>query len=126
MVESVDKEMPGSTVIPKLEIANISALIQRLTFGVGVDSSHKHIAVLEGVPTVTLFGPTQPEIWDPLTDIHRAVYLNLECSPCRKKSCADNKCMKGIKPSTVLAIASNLMSSGKQGYNEAGREDERR
>ena len=110
----ISDEVESAIMIPQVGIEKLGAIISRLDMVVGVDSGPKHIAVLLGVPTVTLFGPTDPEIWDPRTDFHRVIYRNLECSPCRKKQCNPNSCMLEIHPEDVIdEIVSVLSKMGK-------------
>jgi heptosyltransferase-1 len=95
----------GSALLlpPPTDIARAGALIGRLKVLVGIDSGPKHIAVLQGVPTVTLFGPTDPRIWDPMNGRHRAVWKGLECAEgCREKSCTPNRCMEMITVDEVF------------------------
>jgi len=102
IAKRISDEVKGAVVIPGVGIEKLGAIISRLDMVVGVDSGPKHIAVLLGVPTVTLFGPTDPEIWDPNTKLHRVLYRNLNCSPCKKRQCVPNNCMLGISPEDVL------------------------
>lgn len=88
---------------PPMGIARLGALISRLVCVVGVDSGPKHLAVIQGIPTLTIFGPTDPGIWDPLTGFHRVLYRGLDCSPCRLKDCDKNECMLNINPGDVFS-----------------------
>jgi len=109
VAERIAAEVPEVVVIPEIGVAKLGALISILDLLVGVDSGPKHIAVLLGVPTLTLFGPTDPVIWDPLTDIHRVIYLNLPCSPCNRKSCNPNRCLLDIEADEVINEALILL-----------------
>jgi len=94
--------VPGAIKTPRMGIARLGALIKRLSVLVGVDSGPKHLAVMQGIPTVTLFGPTDPRIWDPMTQKHRVIFMDLPCSPCRDKKCSGNPCMSEIRPEAVV------------------------
>jgi len=93
---------PGAIKAPPMGIARLGAVIKKLTVLAGVDSGPKHLAVMQGIPTVTLFGPTDPRVWDPMTDRHRVIFRNLRCSPCGCGKCAANVCMSGITPEEVI------------------------
>jgi ADP-heptose:LPS heptosyltransferase len=94
-------------------VARLGALVSALDLLVGIDSGPKHLAVVEGVPTVTLFGPTDPRVWDPMTERHRALHLGTDCFPCRKKECAPNRCLDDITPDMVMAeVARALPANG--------------
>jgi len=105
---------PGAVLAPVMGIARLGALISGLSVLVGTDSGPKHIAVLEGVATVTLFGPTDPEIWDPLTRRHRALYASPGCAPCRKKACEANECLTRISPERVLEEIAEVLGTAPQ------------
>ena len=103
--------VPGAVLAPPTSVPRLGALISRLDLLVTPDSGPKHLAVIQGVPTVTLFGPTDPEIWDPMNDIHRALHAKPPCFPCRRKECAANKCLSDIGPDKVLDEILDLLGS---------------
>ncbi len=95
--------VPGAIVPPPTGVTETGALIGRMKVVVGIDSGPKHIAVLLGVPTVTLFGPTDPRIWDPMNGLHRVLWKELECAEgCREKGCSPNRCMENITVDEVF------------------------
>ncbi len=103
----------GAVFPPPTGIERLGALIARMELLIGVDSGPKHIAVLLGVPTVTLFGPTDPAIWDPMEGIHRVVCNRPDCAEgCRDKDCADNTCMSSITVDDVMAEVNGLRRAG--------------
>ncbi|MBN2185775.1 MAG: glycosyltransferase family 9 protein [Candidatus Krumholzibacteriota bacterium] len=87
---------------PLINIPRLGALIKKLKLLVGIDSGPKHLAVLQGVPTVTLFGPTDPMVWDPVTPKHRVVFKDLDCFPCKDRNCQKNMCMLDIQVDDLL------------------------
>ena len=107
----------GSVLAPPMGIARLGALISRLDLLVGIDSGPKHLAVIQGVSTVTLFGPTDPRVWDPMTSTHRAIRLDVDCIPCKKRTCVENSCLSGISPEMVLAEMESVLAvkSGADG-----------
>ena len=54
-----------SRLLPPLDIPALSSLLQRARLYVGNDGGILHMAVAHAVPTVGLFGPTEPDIWFP-------------------------------------------------------------
>jgi heptosyltransferase-1 len=103
----------GCILPPETGIAEAGALIGDLDILVGIDSGPKHIAVLMGVPTVTLFGPTDPRIWDPMNSLHRAVFHPVECSEgCRDKDCRENICMESITVEDVMGEIRSMIDEG--------------
>jgi ADP-heptose:LPS heptosyltransferase len=114
-------EASGTAVLaPPTGIARLGALISQLSVLVGPDSGPKHIAVVEGVPTVTLFGPTDPAIWDPMTERHRSLGAGTDCAPCRKKICEANRCLADISPRRVLEEIAEVLARAGRGTPHTG------
>lgn len=111
----------GAVLAPAMGIARLGALISMLDLLVGIDSGPKHLAVIQGVPTVTLFGPTDPRIWDPMTLTHRAIRLDVDCVPCKKRTCAENRCLSGISPERVMAEAEGVLAVKSGAGGDPGR-----
>jgi ADP-heptose:LPS heptosyltransferase len=103
-------QVPGAVVPPPTGVAEAGALIARMRILVGIDSGPKHIAALLGVPTVTLFGPTDPRFWDPMNGLHRAVWKGLDCAEgCRDRECSPNRCMEMIEVEEVFEEVRSLI-----------------
>lgn len=75
------------------------------------DSGSMHLASALGVPTVALFGSTEPRRTAPLgprTDILRE---HVACSPCFLRECPlDFRCMTALTPEKVLTTCLNRFS----------------
>jgi ADP-heptose:LPS heptosyltransferase len=52
-------------LLPPLDVSALSSILQRARLYVGNDGGVMHMAVAHAVPTVALFGPTEPDIWFP-------------------------------------------------------------
>ena len=80
------------------------------------DTGTMHLASLLGVPTVAIFGSTEPRLTGPLGDGHIIVRHQVECSPCFLRECPiDFRCMKAVSVdeaiSGVLSILQRSASS---------------
>ncbi len=67
--ESVLSSLAGCSrpVVAAFEsLESVAALIARADAFIGSDSGLTHLAAAVGVPTVALFGPTDPAVWKPL------------------------------------------------------------
>ena len=51
------------------------------------DSGPMHIAAALGLPTVALFGPTDPDKTGPYGDGHHVFRTQVDCAPCFKRRC---------------------------------------
>ncbi|MCS7041963.1 MAG: lipopolysaccharide heptosyltransferase II [Bryobacteraceae bacterium] len=74
------------------------------------DSGAMHIAAVLGVPTVAVFGSTDPEATAPLGSWTRIVREPVECSPCLLRECPiDHRCMRRVAADRVAAAALELV-----------------
>jgi heptosyltransferase-3 len=80
---------------------------------IGNDSGVSHLAAFIGLPTVTVFGPSDPKTWKPMGRAVKAVRSGFECSPCFETGtvgCEDIECFNRISPEDVLAAFYELIS----------------
>ena len=89
-----------------------AAVLARAALYVGNDSGMTHLAALLGVPTVALFGATDPRVWSPRGRRVEIVAGTAPCSPCaegKRRRCPDNICLKSIPVEEVLARAKAML-----------------
>ena len=97
-----------STLAPPTTWVELAALLERSSLLVSNDSGPKHLAVALGIPTVTIFGPTNPGAWQPPTGPHAAVEATgLPCLHCNETRCplpGDRylKCMRDVTVDQVV------------------------
>lgn len=97
------------------ELAELPALYSHAAAMVSNDSGPAHFAAATGLPTVVLFGPETPKLYQPLGS-SRAIYAGLACSPCvsahnhRKTACTDNACMRAISVDEVFAALADILA----------------
>jgi len=53
------------TVVPRLPLRHLAALLSASAAYLGNDSGPSHLAAAVGTPTTVLFGPTDPRVWAP-------------------------------------------------------------
>ena len=86
------------------------------------DSGPAHFAAAGGLPTIVLFGPETPNLYQPLGN-SKAIYAGLACSPCvsasnhQKSACDDNVCMRAISRRT--AGSDNICSARHSSSDQA-------
>jgi heptosyltransferase I len=94
----------------RLSLSEAVALIEASDVYVGVDSGPMHIAAFTGTRVVALFGPTDPAKVGPYGSGHVVLRrTDLECLACRRRSCANRRCMEGISPETVFEETVRVM-----------------
>jgi heptosyltransferase-2 len=96
-------------------LGQMAAVIARSRVFVGNDSGPMHMSMALGVPTVALFGPTDPRQFD--FEGHAVVYRDLPCSACSfygGESCRLGHwdCMLGVGPDEVLGVVRELLAKG--------------
>jgi heptosyltransferase-2 len=73
------------------------------------DSGAMHIAAALGVPSVTVFGPTDETATGPAGAAARVVREPVECSPCKLRECPiDHRCMTRVTVERVIAAGVKL------------------
>ena len=81
------------------------------------DSGAMHIAAATGVPTVAVFGATDPEATGPVATLARVVRTPVECSPCLLRECPiDHRCMTRVESATVEDQARRLVALTVHGH----------
>lgn len=104
MIEEITSQMSQRFwVAPPTDVHQSIALYRRLQLFVGCDTGPLHLCAVLGIPTVSLFGPTDPARNGPCGEGHRVVCKPLPCSFCYKRKCpTDNECMKEITVEEVF------------------------
>jgi ADP-heptose:LPS heptosyltransferase len=75
------------------------------------DTGTMHLAALLGVPTVSIFGSTEPLRTGPLGDGHIVLRRHVECSPCFLRECPiDFRCMKAVTVSEVTDAVRSILA----------------
>lgn len=81
------------------EIPELAKELNKGSLLIGNDSGFAHLSSYLGVPTVVIYGPTDPLVWKPIgTQIYQLT-LGLDCSPCFPNVCEVRKC---LSPGDIL------------------------
>lgn len=107
------KRVPGSeNKCGKTTLRQFMVQLARARLVICNDSGAMHLAALLGVPTVALFGSTEPRLTGPLGNSVRVLREYVPCGPCFLRTCPlDFSCMKSITPAQVLAVCAELLST---------------
>ena len=100
-------------VAPPTSIQESIALYKYLTLLVSCDSGPLHLCAALGIPTVSIFGPTDPTRNGAYGLNHQTVHKVLDCSFCWKKKCplGTNECMTQV---TVDEVFESVRSNQKK------------
>jgi heptosyltransferase-2 len=77
----------GCVLAPSFALIELPGALSACAALVTIDSGLKHLAVCARVPTVTVFGSTDPREWHMGTPRDAALWRALSCSPCRRPAC---------------------------------------
>lgn len=117
---SIAKEA-GGHVVDRVGQTKLSELIDELgscDLLLTNDSGPMHLAAAIGVPTISLFGSTEPVLTGPIGTEHRVLRRQVECSPCFLRQCPiDFRCMKAIEVSEVVETVLRAMEMGRSQTN---------
>lgn len=123
--ERIAHALPGATVLPRLPLAGLAGELAHASACIAVDTGLGHLAAAFDIPTISLFGPTSPDLtgaWGP-----RQIHLTstLPCVPCLSRVCrfrpdaatratldprADPPCHSHLPPARVLDTLHSLVA----------------
>jgi ADP-heptose:LPS heptosyltransferase len=89
--------------LPALPLQDALAVVAGARAVVAVDGGIMHAAVGMQVPTVALFGPTDPAIWFPYEALgpYRVLATRPHCHPCHRHDCDAFICLPDLAPDAV-------------------------
>lgn len=122
----IAERAPNAEVLPKLNLKSIAEVLAGAKAIAAVDTGLAHLSAALDVPTVSMYGPTNPALSGALgrSQIHLSV--NYPCAPCFGKSCALKedqtsplrtpfksplvaKCFRSIGPAEVWASLTTIL-----------------
>jgi heptosyltransferase-2 len=78
------------------------------------DSGAMHLAAALGVPSVTVFGPTDEMATGPLGPTALLVREPVDCAPCLRRECPiDHRCMTRVTADRVVGAAESLLKAAQ-------------
>lgn len=102
---------PNPIVSPKTSFGQLSGLIERCSLVIANDSGPMHAAAALDIPTIGIFGPTNPENHKPYSENSDYVIKeDLFCIICNKLVCPYNhECMKELDPKVFISNIKKLL-----------------
>ncbi len=94
-----------------LSLLELASVIDGSRLFVGNDSGITHMAAALGVPTVAIFGPSDPKVWSPRGKSVVVVRRKIACSPCSQENffhCQNIECLKNVEVEDVFAGVARL------------------
>lgn len=95
----------------RTSLAELMCELQRCRLLLTNDTGTMHLAAHLGVPTVAIFGSTEPALTSPIGGGHIVLRHQVECSPCFLRTCPiDFRCMERVKVAEVVASVEKLLA----------------
>jgi heptosyltransferase-2 len=111
LCEQVAAQSHGTNLAGNTTLAEFIDMTAACALFLTNDSGAMHIASAAGIPTVTVFGPTNHLTTGPTGDLARIVRHPVDCSPCQLRECPiDHRCMTGVSAARVSAEANELLA----------------
>lgn len=82
---------PNISLIPKTNLQGIATELVQARAVVGVDTGLAHLTAALNVPSVTLYGATQPALTGTYGSQQKLMQANFPCAPCLKKRCTSQR-----------------------------------
>lgn len=92
-------------------LMELAALFESATLLLTCDTGPLYMAEAVGLPTLSLWGPTHPSIYGPLSPGHHFILSPHSCTGCCKTKCRHhtNACMNAIDPAAVSRKLRSLL-----------------
>jgi ADP-heptose:LPS heptosyltransferase len=110
--------------VGRTDLGQCAALLEKCSLLIANDSGPLHMACALGVPTVSVFGPVDEQVYGPVGEAfrHRVVTAAVECRPCyanfSKPHCRTMRCLQDIKAADVIQAAVELLEKARSPGDE--------
>jgi lipopolysaccharide heptosyltransferase II len=100
-------------VTPRTTLRQAAALLSRCHAVATSDGGLMHLAVAVGTPTITVYGPTWPESWNPRVSPHRWVQAEgLNCVGCNRDACPyGHECLEWVSAGRVHGVVEEVLAA---------------
>lgn len=112
VAQTVQEAMGGTAVniAGQTDLSEAIALISRCSIFITNDSGLMHVAGALGVPTLAIYGSTNPVTTPPPGKNSVIIRKEVPCSPCLRKVCpTDFRCMEDISAAEVIEAARAML-----------------
>ncbi len=97
-----------ATVLPKTTLTELAQLLSTVKAVVGVDTGLCHLAAALHIPSITIYGSTQPAKTGTLGQEQQHLPSNFACAPCLRRQC-DYTGLSRVKPACYQELTPKLV-----------------
>lgn len=115
---AIAQDFEAVDILPKQTIASLITTMQSVSAVISVDTGLAHLASYLQIPTVALFGPTNPRLTGVLGRNSQNLSGQVACAPCMKRKCyrqgktrsqqQQAPCMDAINSETIKSVLQQL------------------
>ncbi|MBM3249034.1 MAG: lipopolysaccharide heptosyltransferase II [Candidatus Omnitrophica bacterium] len=113
IVEDIASQMKNKPVnfAGQTNLRELAYLLKKAKLVISNDSGVMHLASYLDVPTLAIFGPTDPKKYGPWNYKSLVVREELTCSPCEESSCRYNhhNCMNLLSEDKLIKLAEKIL-----------------
>jgi heptosyltransferase-1 len=106
--ETIAANQPHVEVLPSMSLLELANLISQSKGVVAVDTGLAHLSTALAVPTLTLYGPTNPHLTGTLGSSTQQLSSQFPCAPCLQEKCSYNL-YSTITPACFLEITPEIV-----------------
>lgn len=114
LCNEVSSKSDAINICGKTNLRQLAAVISKSHLYIGNDSGPLYMAASINIPTIGIYGPSDPRLVAPQGEKHKYLWSNVDCSPCYHPMsvydtdfsvCKENhKCMKSISVESVIHL----------------------
>lgn len=94
---------------------HIRAFVDKLTVMVTNDSGLRWYSLAKNIPTIVLFGSSDPNLTNCFTEHMRPLRVAVPCSPCKHRVCpTQHECMRELTPEHVFNILKQTLDESQK------------
>lgn len=104
-------------ILPKSTLTELAAFIQGAVGIISVDTGLSHLAAALNTPTITIYGPTDPDEIGTIGENQQHLKVAFDCAPCWKEKCSyplaalvKPACFEMIPPKKVWSAFTRIVS----------------
>lgn len=101
----------GCPIVNSPPLRQLAAPLMKCAAYVGNDSGVSHLAAATGIPTIAIFGPTDPAVWAPPGSHVRVITSDIDCRPCTRqemRQCKERICLERVDIRDLMKVFKNL------------------
>ena len=104
----IANQLPNSLVLPRQTISQMAALLQGSVGAIAVDTGFAHLAGALAIPTISIYGATNPDFSGALGPHSHHIRADFPCAPCLNRICT-YKGLSSVTPACYEAITPSLV-----------------